>query len=410
MAHSAMNRTSLRTLCIIVAFSCLAALPLLRGLQRQQHPLVMDITCRESGAIEDFYWKINQVFVARADITDALNIHFTHTVPNFAAYYIKTGPGNDWEKLAGDLFSFVPQHAPAGFFVKAKNLFGEETAAVYYAVEIKNSTVSVTPSVISHTLRDIPFRFEPYTAPEMPFMRQQTLPVAAAQHGEWQKFHALRSWVKEAIPFGNPRKDSNWNAAAILRAAQGNPRAAFLCDEHAAVFVTSCISVGLNARLIHLRSEEGDGHYAAEVWSEERQKWVYMDPLYDFSYCEEGFCFSALDLHNLYLKIRNDRYRRLPPSFPQKNYLNLFHEFQIIMVNDFLSHPYTGVWDLVSGRIPSLRWTDAAAPPLDRWRAAAGLLLYYYAPRIGIPLAMVIGLFAGIGVIVFSVKQKQAKA
>lgn len=405
-----MNRTNLRTVCIIVALACLAALSLLRGLQRQQHPLVMDITCRESGAVEDFYWKINQVFVKRAEITDALNIHFTHTVPNFAAYYIKMGPGNHWVKLAGDTLSFAPQAARAGFFIKAKNLFGEETAAAYYAVEIKNSTASVTPSVISRTLRDIPFRFEPYTAPGMPFMRQQTLPVAAAQQGEWQKFLALRSWVKAAIPFGNPRKDSNWNAAAILREVQSNPRAAFLCDEHAAVFVTSCISAGLNARLIHLRSEEGDGHYAAEVWSEEQQKWVFMDPLYDFSYCEEGFCFSALDLHNLYLKIRNGRYRSLPPSFPQKNYLDLFHEFQIIMANDFLSHPHTGVWDLLSGRIPSLRWTDAAAPPRDKWRAATGLLLYYYVPRIGIPLAMVIGFFAVIGVVFFSVKQKQAKA
>ncbi len=183
MAQSAMNRTSLRTVCIIAALACLAALPLLRGLQRQRHPLVMDITCRESGAVEDFYWKINQVFVERADITDALNIHFTHTVPNFAAYYIKTGPGNDWVKLAGDTFSFAPQEARAGFFIKAKNLFGEETAAAYYAVEIKNSTVSVTPSVISRTLRDIPFRFEPYTAPGMPFMREQTLPVAAAAAG-----------------------------------------------------------------------------------------------------------------------------------------------------------------------------------------------------------------------------------
>jgi hypothetical protein len=405
-----MNRTNLRTVCIIAAFACLASIPMLRGLKNQRHPLVMDITCIESGVVEDFYWKLNQIFVDRADITDGVTIHISHTVPNFAAYYIKTGQGNDWVKLAGDTCSFSPQEVRAGFSIKAKNLFGEETAAAYYAVEIKNSTVSVTPSVISRTLRDIPFRFEQYTAPGMLFMREQTLPVAMAQHGEWQKFLALRSWVKATIPFGNPRKDSNWNAAAILRAAQSNPRAAFLCDEYAAVFVTSCISVGLNARMIHLRSEEGDGHYAAEVWSEEQQKWVYMDPLYDFSYCEEGSCFSALDLHNLYLKIGNDRYRRLPPSFPQKNYLNLFHEFQIIMANDFLSHPYNGVWDLVRGRIPSLRWTDAATPPLDKWHAAAALLLYYYAPRIGIPLVMVIGLFAAIGVVVFSLKQKQAKA
>jgi len=405
-----MNRTRLRTVCIIAALACLAAIPLLRGLQRQRHPLVMDITCRESGAVEDFYWKINQVFIAPAGSEGAAEFHAAHTVPNFAAYYIKMVPGGGWKKLDGDTLVLSPQGQSTGFFIKAQNLFGEETAAAHYAIEIKNNKISVMPSLTYRTLRDIPFRFEPYTAPGMTFMREQTLPVAAAQHDEWQKFLALRSWVKAAIPFGNPRKDSNWNAAAILQEARSNPRAAFLCDEHAAVFVSACVSAGLNARMIHLRSAAGDGHYAAEVWSEEQQKWVYMDPLYDFSYCEKGSCFSTLDLHNLYLKIKNDQYRRLPPSFPQKNYLDLFHEFQIIMANDFLSHPYTGVWDLLSGRIPSLRWIDAATPPLDKWRAAAGLLLYYYVPRIGIPLAIVIGLFAGIGVIVFSVKQKQAKA
>ena len=407
-----MNKSILRTLCIIATITAaahLVSIPLFHLLASHSHPLVMDITCKQSGDTQDFYWKINQVFISRVDKKGSLEIHFSNSVPNFASYYVKMGTADNWKKLDNDTLSLSPQKQISSFFVKAKNLFGAETAPVYYSIIFKDGQTSITPHIASRTIENIPFRFEQFNAPGMTLLRDQTLPVVETNNEEWQNFLALRFWVKTTIPFGNPLRDSNWNAAAILQEVRGNRDAAFLCDEHAAVFVSACISAGLNARMVHLRSAAGNGHYAAEVWSDQQQKWIYMDPLYDFSYCENNTCYSALDLHNLYLKSRNNSSQHLTGSFPQKDYLELFHEFQIIMANDFLSHPYQSVLDILSGRIPTLRWIDADTPALNKWRAAGDLLIYYYVPKIGRVLIIMSGIVAGIVVIVLYAKQSRQR-
>ena len=405
-----MNQSILRTLCVVAAITAAAyliSIPLFRFLENRTHPLVMDITCKQSGNIQDFYWKINQVFVSRVYKNDSLTVQFIHSVPNFASYYIKTPASSRWKKLNGDTLSVSAEKKILSFYLKAENLFGSETAPVYYTIEMKDGHASVTPHSSCRSLNEIPFRFEQFTAPEMNFLREQTLSVAGANNDEWQKILALRSWVRAAIPFGNPLRDSNWNAAAILKEARRNRDAAFLCDEYAAVFVSVCVSEGFNARMIYLRSEAGNGHYAAEVWSDQQQKWIYMDPLYDFSYCGNSACSSTLDLHNLYLKSRQNSSQHLASLFPQKDYLNLFHEFQIIMANDFLSHPYHSVLDILSGRIPTLRWIDEDTPQLNKWRTAGDLLIYYYIPKVGRSLILVMGVFAGIIVMIIHTRRKR---
>ncbi len=269
-----MNKSILRTLCIIAAITAavyLVSIPLFTLLARHSHPLVMDITCKQSGDIQDFYWKINQVFISRVDKKESLEIHFSNSVPNFASYYVKMGTADNWKKLDNDTLSLSPQRQISSFFVKAKNLFGVETAPVYYSIIVKDGQTAITPRRASQTLEDIPFRFEQFSAPGMALLRDQTLPVIETKNEGRQKLFALRSWVRATIPFGNPSRDSDWNAIAILKEAQGNPKAAFLCDEHAAVFVSACISAGFNARMVHLRSAAGNGHYAAEVWSDQQQ-------------------------------------------------------------------------------------------------------------------------------------------
>jgi hypothetical protein len=405
-----MKKSSMPALCIIAAITAaayLASSPLFRFLESRSHPLAMDITCKQSGNLQDFYWKINQVFISRVDKKASLTVQFAHSVPNFVSYHIKTAEGSNWEKLEGYTLTVSVPKKILSFFLKAKNLFGAETAPVYYTIQLHADHVSVTPDVPLHSLQDIPFRFEQFTAPEMNFLREQTLSVAGLTNDEWQKLLALRSWVKATIPFGIPQRDSDWNAAAILREVYRNRDAAFLCDEHAAVFVSACVSAGLNARIIYLRSKTGNGHYAAEVWSDLQQKWIYMDPLYDFSYCENSACYSTLDLHNLYLKNRQNSSQHLASVFPQKDYLNLFHEFQIIMANDFLSHPYQSVLDILSGRIPTLRWIDADTPRLNKWRTAGDLLIYYYIPKVGRPLILVTGIFAVIIVMIVHTRKKR---
>ncbi len=62
----------------------------------------------------------------------------------------------------------------------------------------------------------------------------------------------------------------------------------------------ACVSVGLNARMIHLGDESNNGHYAAEVWSDEHGKWIFMDPLYDCHFTLQRHAALRLELHNLW--------------------------------------------------------------------------------------------------------------
>jgi hypothetical protein len=77
------------------------------------------------------------------------------------------------------------------------------------------------------------------------------------------------------------------------------------------------------------------------------------------------------------------------------------------MANDFLSHPYQSVLDILSGRIPTLRWIDADTPQLNKWRAAGELLIYYYIPKVGRPLILVTGIFAVIIVMIVHTRKKR---
>jgi len=222
--------------------------------------------------------------------------------------------------------------------------------------------------------------------------------------GEMNLYHALRSWVRRSLPFGIPEKDSNWNPAAILQNVETTPGAGFLCDEFAAVFVGACFAAGLQARMIKLQSADGRGHYAAEVWSDTLQQWVFMDPLYDFDCCAGTHCLSALDLHN------RAAGRNVPvpgslilPEPPTQAYWDLFHDVQVVMANDFFSRPLDSGFDIVSGSVWTYRWTDETVPLFNRKAMAVDIILHYYCPKIlgvvvlpyyGLPFAAVIAICA----------------
>jgi len=345
------------------------------------HPLIIDITAGCSSAVDNFYWKINQVFAVPADAQHPLNVQLSHSVPNFECYLVRMDGNSDWRRLAGDILS-VPQaqetHVVA---VKARNTLGGETGPFFYRIEIKNNGLQIAPAFKPRTLQHIPFRFEKSNAPGMKKLQELTALQVKDIPDEWNRLLSLRRWVRASIPFGFPKEDSSWNAVEILHTVQTAPQAAFLCDEYAAVFVSACVSAGLNARMVHLESSAGDGHYAAEVWSNAHQKWVFMDPLYDFSVCDSSTCYSALEIRSSLIG------KSISPSpkteFPTHEYPALFYGLQFFMANDFLSNPYDSLWDIVSGSVKTLRWTDAYAPAPDKLSLASRLLLYYYVPRIG---------------------------
>jgi len=357
----------------------------LRILKERTHPLLIDITCIESGNINDFYWKLNQVFISSMKVAqkESVEIRLAHSIPNFESYYIKRSGQENWEKLSGDVFLLPLPEEKSEFILIAKNMLGGQTKPFHYMLEVRDKNPIISPLMLVTTLDDVAFRFERYNAPGMKWLRDQTVPVVTSINGEWGKYCALRSWVMTSIPCGNPEEKSSLNPVEILKKVSGSEDVKFLCGEFAAVFVSSCISIGCNARMVHLRDADGQGHCATEVWSDNNQQWIFMDPFYDFHYLENGKCYSALDLHNLYSE---QKYRGVQPGsneFPVENYLDLFHDIQIVMSNDFLSNPLSSVWDNLSLNYRTLRWVDENTHSNNKTKLICKILLYYYFPKIG---------------------------
>jgi len=104
------------------------------------------------------------------------------------------------------------------------------------------------------------FRFEKYGSPKVEWLRQYTLPLVVHYNSQWGKYVVLGKWVRAHIPFKDPVMKSYWDAQRILQAVWKDSAIGFICDAYAATYVSACISVGLNARMLHLESVEGSGH------------------------------------------------------------------------------------------------------------------------------------------------------
>jgi hypothetical protein len=211
--------------------------------------------------------------------------------------------------------------------------------------------------------------------------------VIADCPNQWKAFLALRNWVSRQIPNMYPAIKSRWDAQRILQAVWSDSSLGFICDAYAATYVSACISVGLTARMIHLGDERYNGHYAAEVWSDEYHKWVLMDPLYDVHFALRQQPLSAIELHQLWKRGRMEEIVTrggegavVKMGAPSRDYENLFQDIQLINANDFLTTPFTSVADLLTLKIRFLRYVDESNPPYDRLNLAGRILAFYYLP------------------------------
>jgi hypothetical protein len=180
---------------------------------------------------------------------------------------------------------------------------------------------------------------------------------------------------------------SRWDAQHILQAVWNDPSIGFMCDAYAATYVSACVSLGLNARMIHLGDDKYNGHYAAEIWSDEHDKWIFMDPLYDRHFSLPDTPLSAVELHNVW---KQGRVQEIAAhgqggavahgATLSRDYANLFQDIQLVTSNDFLTAPFSSVMDLITLKIRFLRYVDESNPPYDRIALAGQLFAFYYLP------------------------------
>ena len=174
--------------------------------------------------------------------------------------------------------------------------------------------------------------------------------------------------------------------------------------------------MGYQARHININSEGMSGHEVTEVWSNEFNKWIYLDPTIDTYYfnTETGIPLNLLETHNLLVEqmprvetwkrpfspdIGKEVVSRIKVGMRQGNNpfsikysegdnggrwaLETMGHFRIIPRNDFLSNPlpvpvHTGAtcwgWD------GFLNWYDDTFPKLDEYQRYTNRATDFYQP------------------------------
>lgn len=343
-----MRRTRYILALIVLCFAEITLIQVEPLLESYDYPLVSSLTCIETEDSKDLYWNINQIEVVESVMGEeqSLTITLNNNIPGFDSYFFRLDSSEQWEKAARNDITVTYAGNEHQLQVKAVNDTGTMLPAVTYRIVHTDDTVRVVPDDHTIVKGKYDFRYENIQSPKVKWLQQYTLPVIYRFTGQWDMLISLREWVNEQIPNRNPLIESQWDAQRILQAVWRDETAGFICDAYAATYVSACVSVGLEARMLHLGDECGTGHYVTEVWSDDYLKWVLMDPLHNCYFTMHGIPLSALELHHLWknntwegLKKQRDKNEHVPFDAPNSDYCLLFKDIQLINANDFLSRP-----------------------------------------------------------------------
>lgn len=135
------------------------------------------------------------------------------------------------------------------------------------------------------------------------------LPSRALQSGPLlERVRALTGWLSSSwghISSGVAAQYAPWDAETILawgkvRLGHDQRLPIVMCVHYGAAFVSACAAAGIAARcLVGTESLNGpNGHFLAEVWFDELQKWVVVDPNLDAIYFKDGCPLSLAELRS----------------------------------------------------------------------------------------------------------------
>ncbi|MGI6250389.1 MAG: transglutaminase-like domain-containing protein [Anaerolineaceae bacterium] len=173
------------------------------------------------------------------------------------------------------------------------------------------------------------------------------------------KVKQLASWVSQSWNYTSSYDASiytPWDPATIYswsrsrKGTNGKPTISF-CVHYAVFFVTACQALGLIARCAVFTENINsfNGHFTAEVWLPEFEKWVFVDPNIDAMFYKRGIPLSVTEIRK---ESRMADLMELGPGYSfqiqgsaivqlMELYSNgsLFRLRGIWPRNDFLSHP-----------------------------------------------------------------------
>lgn len=267
-----------------------------------------------------------------------------------------------------------------------------------------------------------PFVYENLLHPELEKYRKNARldKIVEGASSEFEIMMRLLNWAYR-IPVTNDQYSWNWNDVVKLeKGEQGMPRLQMdykgrrrdaMCLYSNQALVGAFLSLGYQARHINIHSEAESGHEVTEVWSNEFNKWIYMDATRDYYYFDPatGLPLNLLEIHQRMAPLvpRVETWQRpfVPEAGPEvaanvpvgiregvnpfsivkdgRHILEIIGHFRIIPRNDFLSNPrpvpvHTGAtmwgWD------GFLNWYDDVFPKRWEYQHYTNRPLDFYEP------------------------------
>ena len=202
--------------------------------------------------------------------------------------------------------------------------------------------------------------------------------IIQGAESEFEVMMRLLGWAYR-IPVSSEAYSWDWNeVTTILEGSADMPflqmdytgrRRDAMCLYSNQALIAALLSMGYQARHLNLHSEGVSGHEVIEVWSNEFNKWIYMDATRDYYYfdAESGIPLNMLELHNLLKEqmpgVETINHPFVPEQGPEvvarinvgmrqgdnefsiedgggRHILELMGYFRIIPRNDLLSNPY----------------------------------------------------------------------
>lgn len=270
------------------------------------------------------------------------------------------------------------------------------------------------------------YSYENFNHPELKRFRDENKldKVIAGASSEFEIILKLLHWAYR-VPITNNGYSWNWNDAIItspelamtkLNDPYSQRRRDGMCLFSTQGLIGALLSMGYQARHVNINSEAVNGHEITEVWSNDFNKWVYLDPTLDTYYFDlvTGIPLNVLDLHKMLVAkvpavekwdkpfavdygkqilseikvgLRQGINNYSIATSPGENggiwALETIGRFRIIPRNDFLSHPlpvpvHTGAtswgWD------GFLNWYDDKFPKREEFQNYSNRATDFYQP------------------------------
>lgn len=194
------------------------------------------------------------------------------------------------------------------------------------------------------------FRTEVYGHPELKELRErENLQAFAESVDELEMFKLLRQWVNDQFKSSIPDPYPPWNANVILKMIRSGRTGGF-CAQYAVLMVQSSLALGRQARYLDIgpRKEGASGHVTVEVWSNQFDKWVVMDPFFDVHFERDGKPLGALEVHDALVAGQADQvevvrgkgtHGRTNSNLSENEIISYYHNMAFDMRNDHLSRP-----------------------------------------------------------------------